>query len=138
MRNLTIGYIVFVVAFASVWVAIIPTQEELMEKHADVRFATVVRSLESEIITRFGTEEIEGNLTIMVYTYHNVTVTDYVLSNNETRMTLYFDVTSIHRVKQFGLIKDEYEGELKSMSIAAHLEGDFWTLDIASAAEIDQ
>ena len=116
---------------------IIPSQEELLEQRADERFETVLRSLEVQISSRYGLEEQWGNLSTKFYTYHNVTNTDWELSENNTRVTLYFDVTSLVRVKEWGQVIDEYMEPVVSRSMEANLEGDFWVLDVNSARVIE-
>ena len=136
LRNLVIGYMAFVVIFICIWYAIIPTYEELVEREAETRFATVVRALESEILSRYSGVEREGNMTIIIHTYHSANVTRFELYHNQTRMTLYFVITSQIRVKKFGLIIDEYPGANQSKSIQAYLEEDYWHLNTSSIKDM--
>jgi hypothetical protein len=137
MRNLVIGYIIFFIIILSVWWTILPTQEELFESESDIRFRNVVRSLEVQITSRYGGEEIAGNLSVKSYTYKNSTVFDYILSENNTKVTLFFEITSRIRVKRFGLIIDEYLADPQYKAMDAYLEGEFWVLDITSARDIE-
>jgi len=137
MRNLVIGYIIFIVVLLSIWWTIIPTQEELIESQADVKFRNVIRSLEVQITSRYGGEDISGNLSVKYYTYRNSTVTDYELSENNTKVTLYFEITSLVRVKRFGLIIDEYLEAPQFKAMDAYLEGDFWVLDVKSSRDAE-
>ena len=137
MRNLVIGYIIFIVILLSIWWAIIPTQEELIESRSDIRFRNVVRSLEVQITSRYGGEDIAGNLSVKYYTYRNSTVTEWELFDNNTKITLYFEITSLVRVKRFGLILDEYFDPPQFKAMDAYLEGEFWVLDIHSARDVE-
>ena len=137
MRNLVIGYLIFIVILLSIWWAIIPTQEELIESRSDIRFRNVVRSLEVQITSRYGGEDIAGNLSVKYYTYRNSTVTEWELFDNNTKITLYFEITSLVRVKRFGLILDEYFDPPQFKAMDAYLEGEFWVLDINSARDVE-
>ena len=137
MRNLVIGYIIFIVVLLSIWWAIIPTQEELIASQAHIKFRNVVRSLEVQITSRYGGEDIAGNLSVKYYTYKNSTVFDYFLSENNTKVTLNFEITSRVRVKRFGLIIDEYLDPPQYKAMDAYLEGEFWVLDVNSARDIE-
>jgi len=135
LRNLAIGYIVAVAVAIAMWTAVIPTQEKLMERLAEGKMDNVVRSLQSEILSRFTTVDMEGNLTYMIYTYHNATITGWDLQSNQTTLVIYFDVNSHIRVKKFGLVIDEYDGETVSKLMVARLEGETWRLDPDSAKD---
>ena len=135
MRNLAIGYIVAVAVAIAVWAAVIPTQEKLMERLAEGKMDNVVRSLQSEILSRFTTVDMEGNLTHMIYTYHNATITGWDLQSNRTTLVIYFDVNSHIRIKRFGLVINEYDGETVSKLMVANIQGETWRLDPNSAKD---
>jgi len=137
MRNLVFGYIIFIVILLTVWWTIIPTQEELIESQAYVKFRNVIRSLEVQITSRYGGEDISGNLSVKYYTYRNSTVTDYELAENNTKVTLYFEITSLVRVKRFGLIIDEYLEPPQFKAMDAYLEEEFWVLDVKSDRDVE-
>jgi len=137
LRNLAIAYILTVAAVIAIWVAIIPTQEKLMERLAEGKMETVVRSLQSEILSRFTTVDIEGNLTHMKYTYHNATITGWDLQPNLTTLVIYFQVNSHVRIKRFGLVVDEYDGDTYQKLMVARLEGETWRLDPYSARDVE-
>jgi hypothetical protein len=120
-----------------VWWTIIPSQEELLERGADDRFRLVLRSLEVQISSRYGLVEQWGNLSTQVFRYPNVTITDWELSENNTRVTLFFDTVSLVRVKAWEQVIDEYLEPLVSRAMEANLEGDFWVLDVNSARIIE-
>jgi hypothetical protein len=136
MRNLAIGYIAFVMIVIGVWLSIIPTQEKVVERLAGQKMVNTVRSLESEILSRYGTVDQGGNLSHKIYTYHNVSVYDWSLSSDQTSMILYFQVGSHVRVKRFGLVVDEYDGPSLNKSIEAYLEGDYWHLNVTSVRDL--
>ena len=137
MRNLVIGYIAFVIALMTIWWSILPTQEELIERRADAKFVNTIRSLETQILARYGVPNQTGNLTTQVYTYHNVTVTDWKLQNNRTKVTLNFTVTNLYRIRKGGLIVDEYYGPSSDKSMTAYLQGDAWFLNVSSLVNLD-
>ena len=129
MRKLAIGYIVTVAVAIAIWTAVIPTQEKLMERLAEGKMDNVVRSLQSEILSRFTTVDMEGNLTHMIYTYHNATITGWDLQSNRTTLVIYFDVNSRIRIKRFGLVISEYDGPTVSKLMVANLQQETWRLD---------
>ncbi len=137
MRNLAIAYIVAVAALMAIWMAVIPTHEKLMDRLAEGKMDTVVRSLQSEILSRFTTVDIEGNLTHMIYTYHNATITGWDLQSNQTTLVIYFEVNSHIRVKRFGLVIDEYDGETFQKLMVANKQGESWSLDPNSERDVE-
>ncbi len=137
MKRIIAGYIVALIVIISLWYAIIPTQEELMESQAGTKFATAVRSLETQIVSRFGQVDMKGNLTYTTYTYREANVTGFELSDNDTVMTLYFMVSSTIRVKRFGMVIDEYAGENQTKSIIAYRDNRTWELDPTTVKDLD-
>jgi hypothetical protein len=137
IRNLTIGYIVFLGTLITIWWMIIPSQEKLLEQRADEKFRLVLRSLEVQISSRYGLVDQWGNLSTRFYRYPNVTITDWELSENNSRVTMFFDIISLVRVKEWQQVIDEYLEPSVSRSMEANLEGDFWVLDVNSAKIID-
>ena len=137
MRNLAIGYMAFLVAFMALWWSVLPTQEELLESRADAMFVNTVRSLETQIMARYGIPNQTGNMSTQIYTYHNVTVTEWELWDNRTKVTLNFTVTNLFRVRKHGLVVDEHYGPSTNKSITAYVQGDLWFLNLSSLVTVD-
>jgi hypothetical protein len=139
LRNLTIGYIVFLVLVMTVWLSILPTQEEVIMRLAEGRMSSVVNAMETQITSRYLTVDMEGNVTHTVYTYYNANITDWELMPNRTSMILYFNVSTYHRVKRYGTLIDEYPGDSNIMSALARLtENEIWELDVESIKEVEE
>jgi len=136
MRNLVIAYICVLVMIMGLWYAIIPSEDEVMRKLAEEKMASTVRALQSEILSRYGTVSISGNLTYMIYTYRNVSIDDWELLPNMTTMILYFSIERKNRVKRFGTVIDEYDLEPEQLSMVARKEGDAWHLDTSTVRNI--
>jgi hypothetical protein len=137
MRNLAIGYIIFLVIVVGIWLSILPTQEKVVERLAGQKMVNTVRSLESEIMSRYGTVDVEGNLSHKIYTYHNASIIDWNLSADQTSITIFFQLGSRVRVKRFGLVIDEYKGTIFNKSIDAYLEDESWYLNVTSVRDLD-
>ncbi len=136
MRNIVIGYIVVVAIIMAAWMLIIPPEEKVMQKLAQEKMATTVRALQSEILSRYGTVSITGNLSYMIYTYRNVSIRDYQVMPNLSTIIIYFDITRLNRVKRFGSVVKEYYLSPENKSIVARKVGEAWHVDTSTVKNV--
>ena len=132
MRNIVIGYIAALAIIITAWMLIIPPEEKVMQKLAQEKMATTVRALQSEILSRYGTVSISGNLSYMIYTYRNVSISHYEVMPNLSTIVIYFDVTRLNRVKRFGTVIKEYYLPPENKSIVARKVGEAWHVDTST------
>jgi hypothetical protein len=121
----------------AIWWSLLPTQEEIIDRQKDAKFLNTVRSLETQILARYGVPNQTGNLTTSIYTYHNVTVTNWELKNNRTLVVLNFSVTNLYRIRRFGLVVNEYYGPSSNNTINAYIQEEAWFLNISSLRNLD-
>ncbi len=136
MKKIVLAYAVVLVVIMSSWYLMIPTQDELTKRQAKTKLATVVRSLESQVTSRFGQVDIKGNLTHKIYTYNEVNVTNWEIGNSMTTITLFFTINKTVRVKKHGLVVDQHPGGTEDKSIQADLIDDSWVLDPKSTKDL--